>query len=88
MNARQHIYVKIMQFAAVLCECVRVAQGRGGGGLEKMVGNRLNLAADSSNISKLQRHYQRGEPFFLHFQLNPTRTRSGIRNEVICPAAM
>lgn len=22
MNARQHIYVKIMQFAAVLCECV------------------------------------------------------------------
>lgn len=22
MNARQHIYVKIMQFAAVLCQCV------------------------------------------------------------------
>jgi len=38
-----------MQFAAILCECVRVAQGRGGGGLEKMVGNRLNLASQSKS---------------------------------------
>jgi len=27
MNARQHIYVKIMQFAAVLCQCVEWLKG-------------------------------------------------------------
>lgn len=30
MNARQHIYVKIMQFAAVLCQCVGCQEQRRG----------------------------------------------------------
>lgn len=51
MNARQHIYVKIMQFAAVLCQCQCVrAEGVGQKGLAegpRAVGNRLNLASQS-----------------------------------------
>lgn len=44
MNARQHIYVKIMQFAAVLCQCVachiamekrQVQRGGGRGNAQK-----------------------------------------------------